>query len=289
MKWPTKLHHSLPQQLTAAYLGSVAIAAFGVSTAAWAQEQGRVISSTPVFSQVAVPRQVCTNEQVTTQTEQKSGAGALMGGIAGGAIGNAVGNGNGRAAATMIGIFGGAILGDKVEGGRVQANTQNVQRCTTQTFYENRANGFNVVYEFNGKQYQVHMPSDPGAFVNLQVTPVSGSSQSQSTYSIPAPPAQPVQPAPVIVRPITHAPVYTQPVIVESSTVYVQPVPVYVRPAPVYVTPAYTYARTPHAHSHLHPSLQPQHLAYHPGYYKHPHAYRHHGNALSIGFSTHLR
>jgi uncharacterized protein YcfJ len=246
----------------------IATALCALSGAAFAQEQGRVISTTPVITQVAVPRQVCSNEQVTTQTQQKSGAGALMGGIAGGAMGNAVGNGSGRAAATMIGIFGGAILGDKIEGGQPQANTQNVQRCTTQTFYENRPTAYNVVYEFNGKQYQVQLPQDPGPFVSLQVTPVGGA------------PVAPVQQAPVIVRPVTQAPVYTppvvytqpvytQPVVIESYTTYVQPAPVYVRPAPVFVTTAPVYYGRPYHH--------------------HPHPYRPYGSGVSIGYSGHFR
>lgn len=137
-----------------------------------AQEQGRVISTMPVIQQVAVPRQVCTNEQVQTINQQKSGAGAIIGGIAGGAMGNAVGNGTGRAAATALGIFGGAILGDKIEGAQDRASTQSVQRCTTQTIYENKTIAYNVTYEFNGKQYQVQLPQDPGPFVTLQVTPI---------------------------------------------------------------------------------------------------------------------
>ncbi len=259
-------------------LGSLASAVTAFSGGVFAQEQGRVISTTPVITQVAVPRQVCSNEQVVTQAQQKSGAGALMGGVAGGAIGNAVGNGSGRAAATMIGIFGGAILGDKIEGGQQQASTQNVQRCTTQTFYENRPTAYNVVYEFNGKQYQVQLPQDPGPFVSLQVTPVGVATQ-------PAP----IQQAPVIVRPVVQAPVIQAPVIVESSTVYVQqPQVVYVRPAPVvHVAPAYHHYPRPHAHSHLHPHLQPQHLAY-PQY---PHHQPHHrpGSVVSIGYSGHFR
>ncbi|HEX5285381.1 MAG TPA: glycine zipper 2TM domain-containing protein, partial [Polaromonas sp.] len=75
----------------------------------------RVISSTPVVQQVAVPRQVCSNEAIITQAP-KSGAGALMGALAGGAAGNAIGNGGGRAAATMIGLVGGALIGDRIEG-----------------------------------------------------------------------------------------------------------------------------------------------------------------------------
>jgi uncharacterized protein YcfJ len=255
---------------------AVAAGAFtgAFSGGAFAQEQGRVISTTPVIQQVAVPRQVCVNEQVSSSSQgNKSGAGALIGGMAGGAVGNAMGKGSGRAAATVVGIFGGAILGNHLEGGKPEANVQNVQRCNTQTFYENRTTAYNVVYEFNGKQYQVQMPQDPGPYVSLQVTPVS--------TSVPVP--APVQPAPVIVRPITQAPVFTQPVIVESQTVYVQqPRTVYVHPAPVVyrAAPAVVYAR-PHAHSHLHPSLQPQHVAYptvrHSSHRSH--------NSVSIGYT----
>lgn len=136
-----------------------------------AQEVGRVISSTPVIQQVAVPRQVCNNEQVVTPG-QKSGAGAAMGAIAGGAIGNSMGQGSGRAAATMLGLFGGAILGDKVEG-NAPSEVRTVQNCTQQMFYENRTMAYNVVYEFAGKQYTVQMPSDPGPTVRLQITPMA--------------------------------------------------------------------------------------------------------------------
>ena len=94
-----------------------------------------------------------------------------MGAIAGGAVGNAMGKGSGNAATTALGIFGGAILGDKVEGSP-QPEVRNVQTCNTQMFYENRTTGYNVVYEFNGKQYTVVMPSDSGPTVRLQVTPM---------------------------------------------------------------------------------------------------------------------
>lgn len=152
---------------TALALASLSVLTF---SQVQAQEVGRVISSTPMFQQVAVPRQVCTTQPMVQQP-QKSGAGALMGAIAGGAMGNAVGQGSGNAAATALGIFGGAILGNKIEG-NPPAEVRQVQTCSNQVFYENRTTGYNVVYEFNGKQYTVVMPSDPGPTVKLQVTPV---------------------------------------------------------------------------------------------------------------------
>lgn len=141
-----------------------------LSLTAFAQEMAKVISSVQVIHQVAVPRQICTQETVAVQGN-KSGAGAAMGAIAGGAVGNQIGQGSGRAAATMLGIFGGAILGDKIEGAPVP-QTQNVQNCRTETVYENRVMGYNVTYEYAGKQYMVQMPRDPGPTVMVNITPV---------------------------------------------------------------------------------------------------------------------
>ena len=149
-----------------------------------AQEVGRVISSVPVIQQVAVPRQVCTQQQVTTQPH-KSGAGALMGAIAGGTVGHAIGR---DGLGTAIGIFGGAILGDKIEGAP-PPETKNVQTCSTQHFYESRTVAYNVTYEYAGKQYMVQMPQDPGPTVRLQITPVA--SAGSQPYNYPPPPPLP--------------------------------------------------------------------------------------------------
>jgi uncharacterized protein YcfJ len=158
---------TLPNTLLTSLMAILASASLQVH----AQEVGKVISSTPIIQQVAVPRQVCNNEQVVSQG-QKSGAGAAMGAIAGGAVGNSMGQGSGRAAATMLGLFGGAILGDKIEGPSTP-EVRNVQSCSQQMFYENRTMAYNVVYEFAGKQYTVQMPQDPGPTVRLQITPMA--------------------------------------------------------------------------------------------------------------------
>ncbi|QHE89024.1 hypothetical protein F9K07_24680 [Hydrogenophaga sp. BPS33] len=147
--------------------GLIALAGAG---AVHAQEaQGRVISSTPIVQQVAVPREVCSDQQVTYQS-QNSGAGALMGGIAGGAVGNAIGDGGGRAAATVIGLIGGAILGNRIEGPG-QPYTENYRQCGTQTYYDNRTVAYDVVYEYAGQQYRTQMAQDPGRYVRLNVSP----------------------------------------------------------------------------------------------------------------------
>ena len=137
-----------------------------------------------------------------------------MGAIAGGAIGNAVGQGSGRDLATAIGLFGGAILGNNVEGSKTQ--TQNVQQCSTVTTYENRTMHYDVVYEYADRRYSIQMANDPGAFVRLQLSPIgimppAGRSpqsynqyQSEPAVVIVSRPTAYVQPAPVTVYPMPY-------------------------------------------------------------------------------------
>jgi uncharacterized protein YcfJ len=221
--------------------GCVAALVAASMGSAQAQEQGRVISSQAVIQQVAVPRQVCNNQQVAVQG-QKSGAGGMMGAIAGGAIGNNVGAGSGRALATMIGVIGGAMTGDRIEGAP-PVQMQTVQNCSTQTFYENRTSGYNVVYEYNGKQYNVQMPNDPGQFVQLQVTPVGGSQPS-----IPAPVIQPMVQQQVI-QPVV------QQVVAAPQVIYAQPQVVYARPYYPVIYPSVSIGfgwRGGYGHRHWH-------------------------------------
>lgn len=181
------------------------------SSTGFAQEVGRVLSSTPITQQVGMPRQVCTTEQVVV-AQRKSGAGAALGAIAGGAIGNAATHGAGQAAATMLGIIGGAMVGDNIEGPNTQL--QNVQRCSTQTFYERRTVAYNVVYEYAGRQYTVQMPQDPGPTLQLQVTPVgSMPATANVTAQVESYDVQPydVQPAQVIVTQPAYPVYYTRP------------------------------------------------------------------------------
>lgn len=174
-----------------------------LNAGASAQEMARVVATTPIVQQVAVPQQVCTNQQVTTPGG-KSGAGAVMGAVAGGAVGNALGGGGGKAVATVVGVLGGAMLGNSIEGSSAP-QVQNVQNCSTQTRYENRTVAYNVQYEYAGRQYSVQMPNDPGPYLPVQVSPIINGQVSTGAYSAPAP--QGVYPA---VAPVT-APAYGRP------------------------------------------------------------------------------
>jgi uncharacterized protein YcfJ len=176
---------------------------------AQAQEIGQVISRDAVYQQIAVPRQTCSQMPVAVQNPT-SGGGALMGAIAGGAVGSQIGGGSGQALATMIGVVGGSIMGDRIENPGTQV--QNQTTCTTQNIMENRLVGYNVVYEYAGKQHSVQLPQDPGPTIQLQVTPVAV--------------AQAVAPAPVVIS-------QPQTVVTQPSVVYV-PAPVYRSYPPIY-------------------------------------------------------
>jgi uncharacterized protein YcfJ len=237
------------QSAVAMLAGVAAVGAFAQSPYAPASpppgpEYGRVLSSTPIQTQVSVPRQVCGVEQVVSPA-QKSGGGAVLGAIAGGVVGNAVGHGSGRAAATAVGIVGGALLGDRLEGGS-PAQVQHVERCVTQHVMEYRTTGYNVMYEYAGRQYNVQMPQDPGQWIKLQITPVGG---PQSVAPVYAPQATVVGGS-----------------VIQEQLVYASPV-VYAAPAvyasPVVVSPSLVFGATyvsgghhrPYRHHHVQPSV----------------------------------
>ena len=138
-------------------------------TTAFAQEQGRVLSATPVIQQVAIPQQVCSNQMVYSQ-RQPSGAGALFGAVVGGLAGSAIGGGSGRAAATAIGMMGGSIVGNQVEAG--PPGYRPMQTCGMQTTYQSQTVAYDVTYEYAGRRYTTRTQYDPGRWIPLSVQPM---------------------------------------------------------------------------------------------------------------------
>ena len=210
---------------------------------------GRVISSTPVVQQVQVPRQVCNNQPYAVQ-QSRSGAGAVIGAIAGGVLGNTIGHGSGRAAATILGVVGGAAVGDRIDCSGGGVGYQGGQQCVTQTFYENRTVAYNVTYEYGGRQFAVQMPNDPGPSLRLQVSPVGSAAPLDLAYPVASGDIGMSAPAGVV-----SVPGY----VASASSVY----PAY---APVY-EPAY------------YPAYAPRYYSTYPGYYAPI------GPSLGFGFS----
>lgn len=215
-------------------ISAIGLVAFGTAAA---QEVGRVISAVPMIQQVAVPRQDCSVQQVVQPSS--SGGGALVGAIVGGLLGHTIGHGMGRAAATGVGVVAGAAIGDRVE---AQGQPQAMQYCSTHTSYENRTVGYNVTYEYAGRQYTVQMPYDPGPTIQLQITPVG-------TPMRPATQGQPLVTAPPVVQGDIVAPVVvTQPVhtVVYPSYAYAY------RPAYHWYPPVSFHFGYVHHHRHGH-------------------------------------
>jgi uncharacterized protein YcfJ len=170
----SKKMHATPLRAAPFLAGLGAVFALA-SPDAQASGLATVVSSTPVTASVAVPRQVCSDGAQIVQ-QRPSGAGAVIGAIAGGVIGHQFGGGFGRAAATGVGAFTGAVVGDQVEAANAPVTEVPVRRCQTSTTYENRVIGYDVVYEYAGQRYSTRMGRDPGTQLAVSVQPAEAGS-----------------------------------------------------------------------------------------------------------------
>jgi uncharacterized protein YcfJ len=144
------------------------------------EDFGRVVRVQPRVEQVRMPRQECRTEYVQAPvqqySQQRSAGGSIIGGLAGALIGNQVGGGTGRVAATAAGAIAGAVVGDRVDNdGRnynqpQQMQEQAVRQCRNVDQYESRTNGYEVTYDYRGRNYTTVMPRDPGQRVRLRVS-----------------------------------------------------------------------------------------------------------------------
>lgn len=78
----------------------------------------------PVYVQYGTVGRI---EEIDTHVGD-SGGGAALGALIGGVVGNQIGHGGGRAAATALGVFGGAVAGDNVERANAAAASNTVYR-----------------------------------------------------------------------------------------------------------------------------------------------------------------
>lgn len=143
-------------------------------------DNARVVRVMPRIEQVTMPQEECRNEVETVQNPNGSGnrglGGALIGGIAGGILGNQVGGGSGRTAATAIGAIGGALAGENVANNTAPPqgySQREVRRCHTVNRVVERNNGYDVTYQYQGRNYSTVMANSPGNSirVNVSVTP----------------------------------------------------------------------------------------------------------------------
>lgn len=148
-------------------------------------DYAQVLSAEPIYRQVRVsaPRRECWDEQLTYREPAHAygdnAAGAILGGIIGGVAGHQIGGGHGNDIATAVGAVVGAGLGSSVGGYDPGGYTRTgyETRCTTVdgTHYEQRVDGYEVTYRYNGRIYNTTLPYDPGnrLAVHVDVRPAA--------------------------------------------------------------------------------------------------------------------
>jgi uncharacterized protein YcfJ len=130
------------------------------------RNSARVIESRPLY-EAANGRDECWNpraghyEEVRGENKTRIGKGAAIGAVAGGVIGHQIDSGGGTAAGAILG----GILGHQIER-RNEDNPQDdldYSRCrTVSDGGTNRVIGYDVRYEYNGREYVARMDHDPG-------------------------------------------------------------------------------------------------------------------------------
>ncbi|MEO0421897.1 MAG: glycine zipper 2TM domain-containing protein [Pseudomonadota bacterium] len=145
-------------------------------------EYARVVDVRPIVREVAVeyPVQDCWTEVVHHQPRRRGApAATLAGGVIGGLVGNQFGSGRGNTAATVVGgLLGATIANDVARNNRDRDRgySEEVRRCETvsEVRYEERVEGYDVTYRYNGRTYQTRTQNHPGDRIALRVsvTPV---------------------------------------------------------------------------------------------------------------------
>lgn len=151
-------------------------------------DNARVRAVQPQYENVQVPREECQSQlvneaiPVAAPPQQTNIGGTVLGAVVGGVLGNQVGKGHGKEAATAAGAVAGALVGNNVANGGYQQPPQYVQgqrevrSCHQVMEVQQRLTGYQVTYEYRGRDYQTVMRTQPGPVLPVQVSvvPVEG-------------------------------------------------------------------------------------------------------------------
>ena len=91
-------------------------------------EDPAIVAVAPV-AQYGIVRRI----EVIETTQHPGGGGTALGALIGGVVGNQFGHGSGRAAATALGLVGGALLGNAVEANNNAPRMHESYRVSIQT------------------------------------------------------------------------------------------------------------------------------------------------------------
>ncbi len=171
--------------LAIASISSMAPAAFAEPYT----DRARVLSVRPVTERIPVSREECWNDRQRGYEERRVtrsdtgapiGAGTVLGAVVGGVIGHQFGNSSGgRDRGTAAGAIVGGLIGNQAErdnsGPRERVTEiervpveRNVERCRVVDEVREATLGYDVRYEYAGRQFTTRTPQDPGR--NLRVS-----------------------------------------------------------------------------------------------------------------------
>ena len=151
-------------------IGAVAGTRYGLNPFG---DYAKVVAVEPAFDQHQTAREVCNDVAVERQVEPKDKkrvAGAAIGAVVGGVIGHQVGSGSGNDAATVAGAAAGGYAGSKIQKKMQENNTETVieNRCATVYDTQRVPAGFDVTYEYEGRQATVRMDEAPGERIRME-------------------------------------------------------------------------------------------------------------------------
>lgn len=143
-------------------------------------DYARVEHVEPIVREVRIsePRKECWQEEVRYLERPgfvQSNVGLLVGGTLGALIGGEIGHGSGRKIATIGGGLLGAAAGHGYQNRnyppRYNEHVSYEDRCRTiDNFYtEERIEGYDVTYRYQGKRFQTQLPYDPGSRIRVGV------------------------------------------------------------------------------------------------------------------------
>lgn len=152
-------------------------------------DNAKVLSASPIYTTVSVstPRRECRQVPVAYSNpghggkSYKSATPMVLGGIVGAAIGNQFGHGTGKTVGTIAGgLLGGSIArdaqyryGNQSRGhGYGHSKVRTTTQCETieETHNEERVDGYQVKYRYNGRVYNTVTESDPGRNMRVRVS-----------------------------------------------------------------------------------------------------------------------
>lgn len=179
-------------------LASLATLSAGAFAAESFNDRARVVSVQPIHERIPVSREECWNDRqrgyeerrvVRRDTGAPIGAGTVLGAVVGGVLGHQMGGSDrARDAATVGGAVVGGIVGNQIERDGAPSSRErvvevervpverNVERCRTIQETRDATIGYDVVYEYAGREFTTRLDRDPGRNlrVRVDVIPVEG-------------------------------------------------------------------------------------------------------------------